>query len=131
MENTENNFTEQPSAPKAKWFQNAWFSRGTLVIAGLFFLLPFININCSGNKLASIKGIDMVFGSSLKPEVPKAEAKVEEKVSESLTPATDSTALGADSLSASLNSLGDSLTTSLNSLTDSLGGALNKVFKDE
>jgi hypothetical protein len=57
-----------PSAPR-RWFHNGWFSRSFVLVAGLFFLLPFININCSGTRLATIKGIDLVTGSEIKPEV--------------------------------------------------------------
>jgi len=137
MENTENTFTETTPTPvpQPKWFHNAWISRGTLLIAGLFFVMPFININCSGNKLASIRGTDMVFGSQLKPEIPKTEAKIEEKVKEIIPAITDSVAKGlnevADSLNINLNSLGDSLTMGLNAIGDSLEKGLSDVLKEE
>ena len=63
-----------PPAQPQRWYHNGWFSRSFALIAGLFFLLPFININCSGNRLASIKGIDLVTGSELKPAGKKSEA---------------------------------------------------------
>ncbi len=74
MENTKEEIPGYvaPQEPK-RLFHNAWFSRGFLLVAGLFFLLPFININCSGTKLASISGTDMVFGKELQPEKPKVE----------------------------------------------------------
>lgn len=62
-----------PAQPQ-RWYHNGWFSRSFALIAGLFFLLPFININCSGNRLASIKGIDLVTGSELKPAAKQQEA---------------------------------------------------------
>ena len=120
MENTENTNTETTHvpAPQPKWFHNAWFSRGTLLIAGLFFLLPFININCSGNKLASIRGIDMVIGSDLKPEAPKKdEATIKEDAAKALADSL------ATALSDSLSKASDSLSAGLNSLTDSFGKA--------
>ena len=131
MENTENTNTEttHTPAPQPKWFHNAWFSRGTLLIAGLFFLLPFININCSGNKLASIRGIDMVIGSDLKPEAPKKdEATIKEDAAKALadslaTALSDSLSKASDSLTVGLNALSDSLSAGLNSLTDSIGKA--------
>ena len=55
-----------PREPK-RWFHNGWFSRSFLLLAGLFFLLPFININCSGTKLASITGVDLLKGGEIKP----------------------------------------------------------------
>lgn len=114
--------TETTSAPQPKWFHNEWFSRGTLVIAALFFLLPFININCSGNKLASIRGIDMIIGTELKPAPSKEEEKVVKE--DPAKAAIDSLSMGikaaADSLSKEFNFSSDSLTKGLNSLTDSL-----------
>src|SRR4051812_24816265 len=104
MENTENTFTDPTANPtlKPKWFHSAWISRGTLLIAGMFFFLPFININCSGSKLASIRGTDMVFGSELKPEMPKAEEKVVEK-------AKDEIGNIGDSVAKALSGIGDSV----------------------
>jgi hypothetical protein len=55
-----------PAAQTTRWFQNEWFSRGFLIVAALFFFLPFIDIKCSGTKLASVKGSDMIFGTELK-----------------------------------------------------------------
>ncbi|MGZ3866300.1 MAG: hypothetical protein ACXVC6_07060 [Bacteroidia bacterium] len=135
----ENNETTHTPSPQPKWFHNAWISRGTLVIAALFFLLPFMNINCSGNKLASIRGIDMVIGTEIKPAGPKAEenaikedpAKAAvDSLSMALKTVGDSLNLnieGADSLTAGLNALTDSLTAGLSSLGDSL----DKAFKGE
>jgi hypothetical protein len=131
MENTENTNAEtvHTPAPQPKWFHNAWFSRGTLLIAGLFFLLPFININCSGNKLASIRGIDMVIGSDLKPEAPKKdEATIKEDAAKALADSL-ATAL-SDSISKTTDSIGntvDSLTVGLNTLSDSLGAGLKSL----
>src|ERR1700752_859436 len=132
MENTENTNPETTAAPvqQSKWFHNAWFSRGTLLIAGLFFLLPFININCSGNKLASIRGIDMVIGSELKPETPKPDEKIVKEdraktLADSLAKTlSDSLGSAVDSLTAGLNELSDSLSAGLGSLGDSIGKAL-------
>lgn len=53
-----------PSNPR-KWFHNGWFSRGFLIIAGLFFFMPFMNINCTGQRLATIKGTDLLMGTDL------------------------------------------------------------------
>jgi hypothetical protein len=134
MENTENTNTEttHTPAPQPKWFHNAWFSRGTLLIAGLFFLLPFININCSGNKLASIRGIDMVIGSDLKPETPKKdEAIIKEDAAKALadsiaTALSDSISkTNSDSLTAGLDALSDSISVGLNSISDSIGKAFS------
>jgi hypothetical protein len=130
MENTGETHIPHIPAPQPKWFHNAWFSRGTLVIAGLFFLLPFININCSGTKLASIRGIDMVIGSELKTEAPKTE----EKVKEAVTPAADSltkSISSIDSLTASLSAASDSLTAGLKELTDSFGAGIDKALKEQ
>lgn len=55
-----------PSEP-ARWYHNGWFTRGFALVAGLFFLLPFINISCSGHRLATVKGIDLVTGSEIRP----------------------------------------------------------------
>lgn len=109
MENTENTFTEPTSNPilQPKWFHNVWISRSTLLIAGLFFLLPFITINCSGNKLASIRGTDMVFGSELKPETAK------EKVKEIISSSTDS------------------ISENIDEATDSIEQALGAAIKEE
>ncbi len=68
------------SEPK-KWFHNGWFSRGFLVIAGLFFLLPFINIKCSGTQLATVKGIDLITGTEIKPETNKENVSEEDSTS--------------------------------------------------
>ena len=135
MENTENNFSEPTPNPtlKPKWFHSAWISRCTLLIAGLFFFLPFIDIKCSGNKLASIKGTDMVWGGELKPITPKAEEKVEEAAKDIIPAITDSISAGlkevADSLSKNvdINITGDSLNLNLNSLTDSLTKGLSSI----
>ncbi|HXB41000.1 MAG TPA: hypothetical protein VNZ49_10695 [Bacteroidia bacterium] len=82
MENTQTDIPEyiSPKNP-GRWFHNGWFSRGFLIVAGLFFLLPFINIKCSGTKLASISGTDMVFGKEIKPE----KTKIENENSDTLT----------------------------------------------
>ena len=140
MENTFTETTPSP-VPQPKWFHNAWISRGTLLIAGLFFLMPFININCSGNKLASIRGTDMVFGSQLKPEMPKTEEKVKDNignigdsVAKALNGIGDSISLNinssSDSLSLNLGALGDSLSAGLNSIGDSLEKGL-EAMKNE
>jgi len=62
-----------PPGEPQRWFHSAWFSRGFLVIAGLFFFLPFININCSGQKLATIKGTDLITGTEMVPQKMKEE----------------------------------------------------------
>lgn len=131
MENTESNFAQNTPSPipQPKWFHNPWFSRGTLIIALLFFFMPFVNINCSGTKLASIKGTDMVFGSELKPDSLKTE-KVAEKVEEAV-PSKDSVKeainMAADSLTKALSGLSDSLTTGLNQAVDSLNAGLDAL----
>jgi len=61
-----------PSEP-VKWFHNGWCSRSLLIIAGLFFFLPFINIKCSGSKLATIKGTDLLTGTEMTPQKIKKE----------------------------------------------------------
>jgi hypothetical protein len=145
MENTENVNVEATPAqsPQPKWFHNAWFSRGTLLIAGLFFLLPFININCSGNKLASIRGIDMVIGSELKTETPKSEEKVikedptkavADSLAMTLKSAADSLSIGlsgTDSLTIGLNGLADSLSAGLSGGLSSLGDSIGKAITEE
>lgn len=107
--------TEIPAAPgqtppKPNLLQSSWFSRGFLLVAGLFFLLPFININCSGNRLASINGIDMVVGADVKPQKPEEKEKI--------IPA------GNDTSKDELTSGIDSLTLGLNAIADSISGAL-------
>jgi len=66
-----------PGEPK-KWFHSAWTSRGFLLVAGLFFLLPFININCGGKKLATVKGTDLIFGKDLSKEIEAPSADEED-----------------------------------------------------
>jgi hypothetical protein len=83
-----------PGEPK-KWFYNGWFSRSFLLIAALFFFLPFMDIKCSGKKLTSIKGMDMVTGSELKP--------VEEKKEEVADPGDTASADGEESAGESFN----------------------------
>jgi len=69
MENTQTDIPEYaPPQDPERWFHKGWFSRSFLIVAGFFFLLPFININCSGVKLASIKGIDLVKGGEIQKE---------------------------------------------------------------
>src|SRR5437667_12304477 len=110
MGNTENPVDNEVTKQEPKWFHNAWISRGTLLIAGLFFLLPFININCSGTKLASIKGTDMVFGNEL---MPPTEKKEEIKNND----------IAVDTVGKELSEATDSLTQSTNSLSDSIDRA--------
>lgn len=73
-----------PGEPK-RWFHNGWFSRSFLIVAGLFFLLPFIDIRCGGAKLASVKGIDMVIGKELKMDSSSTKENEEEIVAEDTT----------------------------------------------
>jgi hypothetical protein len=106
MEATQTPATPEQTPPKPNLLRNGWFSRGFLLVAGLFFLLPFININCSGNKLASVNGIDMVIGADVKPALPQ-----EKK--ETISPGKDSAKKefesGLDSLSIGLNAIADSI----------------------
>lgn len=62
-----------PPSETVRWYHNGWFSRSFVIIAALFFLMPFINVSCSGTRLATIKGIDLVTGSEIKQEAAKEE----------------------------------------------------------
>jgi len=73
MSNSEDIPDYVPPGEPVKWFHSAWCSRGFLLIAGLFFFLPFININCSGQKLATIKGTDLITGTEMVPQKVKEE----------------------------------------------------------
>jgi hypothetical protein len=57
-----------PPAEPPKWFHNGWFSRGFLIIAALFFFMPFMNINCTGQRLATVTGADLLVGTELVPQ---------------------------------------------------------------
>ena len=75
MENTQSDIPDYvPPGEPPRWFHNGWMSRSFLVIAALFFLLPFINIKCSGAKLASIKGIDLLTGGEIKSPKEKTDS---------------------------------------------------------
>lgn len=82
MENTNTDIPGYvaPGEPK-RWYRNAWFSRSFLLVAGLFFLLPFITVKCGGTELASVKGIDLITGNELKPASQKEQAVAEDSSS--------------------------------------------------
>ncbi len=99
MENTNDIPGYVPPQEPGRWFHNGWFSRSFLLIAGLFFFLPFMDIKCSGKTLATIKGIDMVTGNELKP----VEEKQEEVTDAGDTARTDGEEQAAPSFNLSNN----------------------------
>lgn len=89
MESIQNEIPDYvaPQNP-GRWYHNGWLGRGTLVIALLFFLLPFIDIKCSGNKLASVSGADLVLGKEINPK-----KEVQEEKTDSLSLSMDGTGM--------------------------------------
>lgn len=48
--------------PKIKWNHFSW---STLLFAVILFALPFCNINCSGTKVLSLTGVNLVTGKTI------------------------------------------------------------------